>query len=198
MRACNRADPVSRSCRQRRLTDYLERTYGPAWADDLGLSDAPGRGVAAASPAVRTKLVARASLMHAPTPSTSLGSLTRSATLGAVAIPESPEDDEEDDAGRGAWSESCNGASTVGDTVDTASSLAPSAAAQPVVQGPSPALLAEHLDTVQALLRSMEARLMARDAELVAAERRARAEAAKLGERGHELERLVEGQRVAV
>ena len=139
--------------------------------------------------------------MHAPTPSTSgagLGSLTRSATLGAVAIPVSPEDDEGDDTGRGSRSESFNGTSTAGDTVDTASSLAPSAAAQPVVQGPSPALLAEHLDTVQALLRSMEARLMARDAELVAAERRARAEAAKLGERGDELERLVEAQRVAV
>ncbi|GAA5836140.1 hypothetical protein JCM9279_002207 [Rhodotorula babjevae] len=183
---------------QRRLTDYLERTYGPAWADDLGLSDAPGRGVAAASPAVRTKLVARASLMHTPTSSTAgagLGSLTRSTTLGAVAIPESPEDDEDDE---GALKAGTDGdSSTIDATTDAPSSLAPTAAAPPAVAGPSPALLAEHLDSVQALLRSMEARLMARDAELVATERRARAEAARLGERGDELERLVEGHRAA-
>ncbi|KPV76379.1 uncharacterized protein RHOBADRAFT_52395 [Rhodotorula graminis WP1] len=197
-RAAGELDKLRRQ--QRRLTDYLERTYGPAWADDLGLSDAPGRGVAAASPAVRTKLVARASLMHTPTSSSAssgagLGSLTRSATLGAVAIPESAEDEDDDE---GAREEDTNGGtSSVDDAMKPSSPHVSSSAAAPLAPGPSPALLAQHLDTVQALLRSMEARLVARDAELVATERRARSEAAKLGERGDELERLVEGQRAS-
>ncbi|BGP52213.1 hypothetical protein JCM10450v2_008184 [Rhodotorula kratochvilovae] len=168
---------------QRRLTDFLERTYGPSWADDLGLSDRAGGGVATASPAVRTKLVARASLMH--TPSAGLGSLTRSGTLAGMAIPESPEQDDADDA---------TGDASLASAGESSSAQSP-AAGITQTQGPPPALLAQHLDSVQTLLRAMEARLIARDAELAAAEQRARDEGAKLHERGAELEELVERQR---
>ncbi|GAA5823252.1 hypothetical protein JCM3770_000098 [Rhodotorula araucariae] len=181
---------------QRRLTDFLERTYGPAWADDLGLSDRAGGGVAAASPAVRTKLVARASLLH--TPAAAFGSLTRSTTLGAVAIPESPESSEQDEADEraAALDAGAPGPALPAPSMDESNMVAhPPGTGLAPPHGPPRALLVQHLDTVQTLLRAMEARLIARDAELAAVERRARDEGARLHERGAELERLVQKQR---
>ncbi|GAA6004797.1 uncharacterized protein JCM10292_002517 [Rhodotorula paludigena] len=170
--------------KQRRLTDYLERTYGPSWADDLGLSDRPANALGVgASPAVRTKLVARASLAGTPT---SYGTLTRSHTLGAVAIPESPVQEEQE-----------QNSDVPPSPAEPPATSPPTSAVSPLTSlttAPIPAALAAHLDSVQALLRSMEARLISRDIELQAAEQRARVEAERARTRTMDLEKLIEKQ----
>ncbi|BGP21659.1 mannose-6-phosphate isomerase [Rhodotorula toruloides] len=172
--------------RQRRMGEFLERAYGPYWQDELGLADRPG--VSAASPAVRGKLAARASLLGTPV---GLGALARSTSfstsLAQSAIPESPTDVEPP---------SPSGA--VFPSVPTASPPVPPAISP---TAPLPSLLApaldrsalpQHLESIQALLRAMEARLVARDIELAAVEKRAKEERAKAHEMAEELERTVQ------
>lgn len=160
------------------MAECLERIYGPSYEDELGLVDRPK--TSATSPAVRQKLVARASL------ATGFGSLSRATTvptsLAACAeVPESPKaaDPSSPIAGPAA-SESA-------DALDTKS---PSAGQSCAPSIPT-AALAQHLDSVQALLRSMEARLISRDVELAAIEQRAKHERTQAREKQAELEALV-------
>lgn len=174
------ADDLLRG-RSRRMAEYLERFY-PSYEEDLGLVD-HSKG-SATSPAVRHRLAARASVAGAgAATSHSVGGLSRTATvpasLGAcAAIPESPRG-EDPPSPADARSRSVD---------STEQSAAPSPANAPAVPT---AALAQHLDSVQALLRSMEARLISRDVELEAIERRAKEERTAAKAKQEELEALV-------
>ncbi|BGP04778.1 hypothetical protein JCM10049v2_000580 [Rhodotorula toruloides] len=171
--------------RQRRMGEFLERAYGPHWQDELGLADRSG--VAGASPAVRGKLAARASLLGTPVGLGALGRSTSfSTSLAQSAIPESPTDEEPPSSPATASVIVPSPSSPIA----TAHSLttAPSTSRAPALD---PSALCQHLDSVQALLRSMEARLVARDVELAAVEKRAKEERARAHEKAEELERQV-------
>ncbi|GAA6038923.1 hypothetical protein JCM8097_000576 [Rhodosporidiobolus ruineniae] len=184
--------------RQRRLTDFLERTYGADWADDLGLTDKPRAG---SSPIVRTKLAARASLANTGTP-TGLPPLSRlnsdaslltsssvfetpshsSSSISSAALPDEPSSPSQAHSPSPATT-------TLSPSLPTGPSFPASAS---LTLDPSAATaLKAHLDSVQALLRSMESRLIARDVELAAVEKRAREEKELAGGKVSGLEETV-------
>lgn len=168
------------------MGEFLERAYGPHWQDELGLADRPGVG--GASPAVRGKLAARASLLGTPVGLGALGRSTSfSTSLAQSAIPESPTDDEPPSPSSAVSAAASPSLSTVPPAVSTTAALSSS----PVPSFASPAL-AQHLESVQALLRSMEVRLVARDVELAAVEKRAKEERAKAHEKAEQLEKMVQ------
>ncbi|GAA5953315.1 hypothetical protein JCM21900_004481 [Sporobolomyces salmonicolor] len=156
---------------QRRLTDFLERTYGPNWAEDLALSDKPPLN---SSPTLRTKLTARPSLLGTPSNPTPRVHPDTAPSL----VPSNPPP---------------GAAESPSDLSGPASTVLPPAAAGVAGQGPiSPEALRKHLDSVQALLRGMETRMIARGLELEAVEQRARHETAVAQGRAAELEALVQ------
>lgn len=171
------------------MAEYLEKAYGPAFEDELGLSERASRG-GATSPAVRHRLVARASIAGGPA---SFASLSRATTvpagLAARAIPESSESEP--------LAATAAAAPDVADEVLSDSTrsrqlVAPSEITSPTAPPEVPtAALAHHLDSVQALLRAMEARLISRDVELAEIEARAKKESLAARKKQHELEALV-------
>ncbi|GAA5868358.1 hypothetical protein JCM3774_003266 [Rhodotorula dairenensis] len=174
--------------RSRRMAEYLETAYGPAYEDELGLSDRSSRGGGggggSTSPAVRHKLVARASIAGGPA---SLASLSRATTVPAgLAAHAISELSESEPATLDADPESDSTRSPQPLISPSATTFPPA----PAREVPT-AALAQHLDSVQALLRAMEARLISRDVELAEIEARARQEALAAQEKQHELEALV-------
>ncbi|GAA5855481.1 hypothetical protein JCM8547_007852 [Rhodosporidiobolus lusitaniae] len=169
--------------RQRRFTDFLERTYGSSWEEDLGLSDRPN---ANSSPIARSRLAARASLggtsNHTPpalnqlnTDSSASSSIFDSSLQASPAIPE--EGDSRDQ-------------SLLSSVISSGLSpalLPSSASSNPALS----AALKQHLESVQALIRSMETRLIARDVELAEVEKRAREEKEEAKGRARVLEEVV-------
>ncbi|GAA5875950.1 hypothetical protein JCM1840_006225 [Sporobolomyces johnsonii] len=158
---------------QRRLTDFLERTYGPNWAEDLALSDKPALN---SSPTIRTKLTARPSLLGTPSNPTPR---VNPDTAPSLVPSETPH----------------QGAESPSELSASPSSFVPPTVGVAAGQDPiSPEALRKHLESVQALLRGMETRMIARSLELEAVEQRARHEAAVAQGRAVELEALVQQQ----
>lgn len=184
--------------RSRRMAEYLERAYGPAFEEDLGLSERLKGG--ATSPAVRHKLAARASIAGGPPTGFTGGGLSRATTvpasLAAHTIPEMSESaDSAADSTLDLSSSSSTAARQLSDStqsqhqiVSPSSSTVTGSAVAPDVPT---AALAQHLDSVQSLLRAMEARLISRDVELAEIERRARQETLAAQKKQQELEALV-------
>lgn len=178
--------------RSRRMAEYLEKAYGPAFEEDLGLSERPKGG--ATSPAVRHKLAARASIAGGPPTGFVGGGLSRATTvptsLAAHAIPETTESDSTVDL-----SSSQSAALPLSHSTHSQQQLvSPSSStftASAVALEVPTAALAQHLDSVQSLLRAMEARLISRDVELAEIERRARQETLAAQKKQQELEALV-------
>lgn len=178
--------------RSRRMAEYLEKAYGPTFEEDLGLSERSKGG--ATSPAVRHKLAARASIAGGPPTGFAGGGLSRATTvptsLAAHAIPETTESDSPLDL-----SSSQSDARHLSDSIHSQQPLvSPSSSSftAPAVAPEVPtAALAQHLDSVQSLLRAMEARLISRDVELAEIERRARQETLAAQKKQQELEALV-------
>ncbi|GAA5884639.1 hypothetical protein JCM6882_005330 [Rhodosporidiobolus microsporus] len=173
--------------RQRRVGDFLERTYGRNWAEDLELGDKRTNG----SPVVRKKLVARASLAHSPSSSSSVPTLSRLNTdsSSSSSIFETPTHSTSPSV---SYDEPASPSHAPTASTSPPSSAPPSSTAAPLTLDPSAvSALKQHLESVQALLRSMETRLIARDAELLAVEKRAREEREKASGRAGELEGLV-------
>ncbi|GAA5967358.1 hypothetical protein JCM11641_000523 [Rhodosporidiobolus odoratus] len=173
--------------RQRRMTEWFERTYGSDWADDLGLTDKPQSG---SSPIARTKLVARASLAGTgvSSSSASVPSLSRlntdSSSVSSSSIFETPAQS----SPRMLDAQPSPSHSPSPATTSLSPALASSAGFDPVAS----AGLKQHLESVQALLRSMEARLIARDVEVAKIEKRARDEKEVAREKQVELEKVVD------
>lgn len=153
---------------QRRLTDFLSKTFGPNWESDLSLG-AAGTGIPliapatlAASPAIRSKLQSRQSLMGTPTLPGGRATLSSLRTNSLDQAEEGQAEGDEDEVN------------------------VPGQRARI-----SPEALRSHLEAVQTALRGMEQRLIAREVELEKTEQRARSEAALAEEKGEELAVMV-------
>ncbi|BGP14614.1 hypothetical protein JCM10213_002218 [Rhodosporidiobolus nylandii] len=171
--------------RQRRYAEWFERTYGPDWQDDLGLTDKPH---SSSSPIVRTKLAARASLAGGGgglgTPTAGHPLLQRLNTdSSSSSIFSAPTDES-----HSLLDELSSPSRSPSPAATAVSAPAPPATIDPAAN----AALKQHLDAVQALLRSMEARLIARDVELAEVEKRAREEKELARGKQGELEEVVE------
>lgn len=177
--------------RQRRFIDYFDRVHGGDWETDLGLSDKPNT---LSSPVARIgKLAARASLAPTGTPpplnrldtGSSSSSIFASTSPSLLEEPKSPSDAPSPPP-------AVNG---LPPPPSSATIAAPASGAFPftLVQDPAAAAaLKQHLESVQVLLRSMEARLIARDGELVAVEKRAREEKEEAEGKTLELKEMVQ------
>ncbi|GAA5821297.1 hypothetical protein JCM11251_004558 [Rhodosporidiobolus azoricus] len=176
--------------RQRRLGDFLERAYGPNWAEELELGDKRS----GTSPVVRKKLVARASLANSPS-TTTMPPLSRLNTdsSSSSSIFETPTHSIDSDQRYDELS-SPSHAPTSPNTASTSPpfpSAATPSAALPLLDPSAASALSKHLDSVQALLRSMETRLIARDVELQQVEKRAKEEKDKANVKAKDLEEIV-------
>lgn len=175
------------------MAEYLEKAYGPAFEEDLGLSQRPKGG--ATSPAVRHKLAARASIAGGPPTGFAGGGLSRATTvptsLAAHAIPETTESDSTLDLSSSQDNAPPLSNSTHSPQQQRVSPSSSTFTASAVALEVPTAALAQHLDSVQSLLRAMEARLISRDVELAEIERRARQETLAAQKKQQELEALV-------
>ncbi|ORY88846.1 hypothetical protein BCR35DRAFT_350758 [Leucosporidium creatinivorum] len=152
----------------RRLTDFLAKTLGLDWETSLfgsPLSSITSSASSAAlsSPALRSKLGGRQSLLATPN-----GGLPLRRRISDSLEESSTEERDSADQEEG----------EEGTPTQPESLLTPQA-------------LRSHLDAVQTLLRSMEQRIIEREVELQEVEKRAREEARKARERSDELEELV-------
>ncbi|GAA5938386.1 uncharacterized protein JCM15063_000721 [Sporobolomyces koalae] len=151
--------------KERRLNDWFERMHGPNWAEELNLlSDKP---TLASAPAFRSK--PRPSILTPPPSS----SATMSPSVEHVR------------------EESTESVTTSFSSVSSPPSIA--ATRIPGDSSMSPEALKHHLESVQALIRGMESRLVARAVELEAVEKRARAESRLAESHWIQLENLVQG-----
>lgn len=169
-------DHTPRSPRLRKYTEVLSRAFGDDFEQTLinngPLGALPSSSSSSfASPALRGKLV-RQSLGGAGLATPTSGSMPlrrriSDRTAGDSLI-------EED--------------STVGEGEETANAEGGEAQNGSLLNAEA---LSAHLDAVQTLLRSMEKRIIDRETELLAVEKRAREEAKRAQETGQQLEELV-------
>ncbi|GAA5869642.1 hypothetical protein JCM16303_000533 [Sporobolomyces ruberrimus] len=161
--------------KERRLNDWFERMYGPGWAEELSLTDKP---TLSSSPAFRTnKFSSRPSLLKTHSSTSSITS-NSSSSLPTDVFPSSSSQ------------ETSQPPSTSPSTIDTD----PPPPRRPISNDDptlSPLALRQHLDSVQALIRGMETRLIARGVELGTVEKRARQEARNAESKRIELDSLV-------
>lgn len=151
-------------CRQRKLTDHLAKIYGPSWESELSLQSTSFLPDPHGSPALRERLTGRTS-MSTPTTLNRI-QLGSSSSLSDLEVVESPSDT--------------------------------SLSSSPVLRSPllprgaiSREALKAHLDSIQALMRGVERRIISREVELDAVEMRAREEGRRAEERAAEVEEMV-------
>lgn len=174
--------------RERRFNDWFEKMYGPGWAEELNLTDKPSLS---SSPALRTKLsshAARPSLVPSHS-SASTGELFRARQDSASTGPRDATTSRPPSSLSSSDSQHPSPPSPSTATTTTATTTTPAA----VTMDPtlSPLALRHHLESVQALIRGMETRLVARGVELAQVEKRARTDAKAADAKRVELEQFV-------
>ncbi|GAA5831822.1 hypothetical protein JCM3766R1_000115 [Sporobolomyces carnicolor] len=174
--------------KERRFNDWFEKMYGPGWAEELNLTDKPSLS---SSPALRTKLsshAARPSLVPSHS-SASTGELFRARQDSASTGPRDATTSRPPSSLSSSDSQHPSPPSPSTATTTTATTTTPAA----VTMDPtlSPLALRHHLESVQALIRGMETRLVARGVELAQVEKRARTDAKAADAKRVELEQFV-------
>ncbi|GAA6019413.1 hypothetical protein JCM11491_004820 [Sporobolomyces phaffii] len=173
--------------KERRLNDWFERMYGPGWAEELNLTDKPAL---AGSPAFRggggpKHPSSRPNLLTTPSSSSSLSSAASSLSGSTALKPPlagSPCDDRDG-----------NSSTATSSANETQPPPVPpvTTSSRPTDPSLSPLALRQHLESVQALIRGMETRLIARGVELDHVEKRARNEARRAEAGRVDLEHLI-------
>ncbi|GAA6059451.1 hypothetical protein JCM10212_005390 [Sporobolomyces blumeae] len=176
--------------KERRLTDWFERSYGANWAEELGLNEKPGtllNGQGAGAASLLNKYTSRPGLLTTPSSSSTL--TTSSAPSLSSLNETSPSDPNSPTPAAPAHPDDAT-LSPSASTTATAALFPPVASHH--LSSLSPQALKIHLDSVQALVRGMETRLIARNVELEAIGKRARTEARAADDKAKRLEALLE------